>query len=59
VSVKTPLFDYPLAGGVYLRSSSNELPDLVPDLRGPASQPIRVEAAGRTDSIRGGIRKQL
>jgi hypothetical protein len=55
-SVTTRLFDYPLAGHIYLRSSSNELPDLVPDLRGPASQPIRVEAAGRTDSIRGGLR---
>ena len=56
VTVSTPLLDYPLSGNVYLRSSSNVLPDLVPDLRGPAHQPIKVEAAGRTDSIRGGIR---
>jgi hypothetical protein len=55
-SVQTPLLDYPLAGNLYLRSSDNELPDLVPDLRGPAHQPLRLEAAGRTDSIRGGIR---
>jgi hypothetical protein len=54
--VRTPLLDYPLAGKVYLRSSDNVLPDLVPDLRGPAWQPVRVESAGKTDSIRGGIR---
>jgi hypothetical protein len=52
----TPLLDQPLAGPVYLRSSSNELPDLVADLRGPAKQPIRIELVGRIDSIRGGIR---
>jgi hypothetical protein len=55
-TVITPLLDYPLTGPVYLRSSDNVLPDLVPDLRGPAFQPIRLEAAGRTDSINGGIR---
>ncbi|HEX5762186.1 MAG TPA: hypothetical protein VFY04_03585 [Solirubrobacterales bacterium] len=55
-TVTTPLLDYPLTGPVYLRSSDNELPDLVPDLRGPAWQPIRIESSGRTDSIRGGIR---
>jgi hypothetical protein len=54
--VSTSLLDYPLAGNLYLRSSDNELPDLVVDLRGPAYQPIRFEAAGRTDSIHGGIR---
>jgi hypothetical protein len=54
--VQTPLLSYPLAGNVYLRSSDNQLPDLVPDLRGPAYQPIKVEASGRTDSIHGGIR---
>ncbi|HWM63897.1 MAG TPA: hypothetical protein VNP96_07915 [Solirubrobacterales bacterium] len=56
---ETPLLDQPLAGPVYLRSSSNQLPDLVADLRGPAHQPIQVEAAFRTDSIRGGIRSTL
>lgn len=55
-TVTTPLLDYPLTGPVYLRSSNNPLPDLVPDLRGPADQPIKLEAAGRTDSIHGGIR---
>jgi hypothetical protein len=58
-SVTTPLLDYPLTGHLYLRSSDNLLPDIVPDLRGPAYQPIRFEAAGRTDSIKGGIRNTL
>jgi hypothetical protein len=55
-NVTTPILGYALQGNLILRSSSNELPDLVVDLRGPASQPIRFEAAGRTDSIHGGIR---
>lgn len=59
VSVTTPLLDQPLTGNVYLRSSDNLLPDLVPDLRGPADLPIRFEAAGRTDSIHGGIRNSF
>ena len=58
-TVTTPLFDFPLSGNVYLRSSDNKLPDLVPDLRGPAQMPIKVEAAGRTDSINGGIRNSF
>jgi hypothetical protein len=56
VTVTTPLLDYPLTGLVYLRSSDNPLPDLVTDLRGPPNQPIKLEAAGRTDSVKGGIR---
>ncbi len=52
----TPLLDFPVSGNVYLRSSDNTLPDLVADLRGPPSLPIRFEVVGRTDSIRGGIR---
>jgi hypothetical protein len=56
VTAQTPLLDQPLTGNVYLRSSSNELPDLVMDLRGPASQPLRLEADGRIDSVKGGIR---
>jgi hypothetical protein len=56
VTVQTPILDYPLTGPVYLRSSDNPLPDLVPDLKGPAFQPIRFESAGKTDSIHGGIR---
>ena len=52
----TPLLDEPLKGPVYLRSSSNPLPDLVAALRGPNGQPVEVELAGRTDSVHGGIR---
>ena len=48
----TPLLDAPLQGPVYLRSSSNQLPDLVADLNGQ----IDVVLAGRVDSIHGGIR---
>jgi hypothetical protein len=48
----SPLLDKPLAGPVYLRSSSNPLPDLVADLNGQ----IRVALVGRIDSVRGGIR---
>jgi hypothetical protein len=58
-TVDTPLLDYDLSGHVYLRSSDNLLPDVVPDLRGPAYQPIKLESAGRTDSIRGGIRTTI
>jgi hypothetical protein len=52
----TPLFDEPLRGPVYLRSSSHRLPDLVAALRGPASRPVEIELAGRIDSVKGGIR---
>jgi hypothetical protein len=52
----TPLLDEPLEGPVYLRSSSNELPDMVAALKGPPSRPIEVELVGRIDSINGGIR---
>jgi hypothetical protein len=48
----TPLLDAPLEGPVYLRSSSNKLPDLVADLNGQ----IHVVLAGRIDSVNGGIR---
>jgi hypothetical protein len=56
VTVTTPLLDYPLSGPVYLRSSDNTLPDLALSLHGPPNQPLRFEAAGRTDSVNGGIR---
>ncbi len=46
----TPLLDEALEGPVYLRSSSNTLPDLVADLRGPGSIPIQVVLVGRIDS---------
>jgi uncharacterized repeat protein (TIGR01451 family) len=53
----SPLVDYALEGPVILRSSpEHELPDLVAALHGPPSQPIAVDAVGRIDSIKGGIR---
>jgi hypothetical protein len=52
----SPLLDQPLGGAVYLRSSDNPLPDLVVKLRGPESQPIEVDLAGRTDSVKGALR---
>jgi hypothetical protein len=55
----TPLLDGKLSGPVYLRSSSNPLPDLVVALRGPDSQPIEVVLAGRVDSVNGGIRNSF
>ena len=49
----TPLFDDPLRGDVYLRSSSNRLPDLVADLR---SGQVRIVVEGRIGPGRhGGI----
>jgi hypothetical protein len=48
----TPLLEAPLQGPVYLRSSDNELPDLVADLGGQ----IEVVLDGRIDSVNGGIR---
>jgi hypothetical protein len=55
-SATSPLLDYTLQGNVYLRSSDNPLPDLVVKLRGPDSQPIEVDLAGRTDSVKGALR---
>jgi hypothetical protein len=51
----SPLLDKPLSGPVYLRSSSNKLPDLVVDLNGQ----IRVNLVGRIDSNKGGIRNSF
>jgi hypothetical protein len=48
----SPLLDQPLEGPVYLRSSDNELPDLVAALHGQ----IDVDLVGRIDSKNGGIR---
>jgi hypothetical protein len=56
VKAITPLLDEVLEGPVYLRSSSNELPDLVANLHGPAYRPVEAELVGRIDSINGGIR---
>jgi hypothetical protein len=46
----SPLLDQPLQGPVYLRSSSNNLPDLVVALRGQ----IDVNLSGRIDTSKGG-----
>jgi hypothetical protein len=48
----TSLLDQPLEGPVFLRSSSNPLPDLVVALHGQ----IDVDLVGRIDSVNGGIR---
>jgi hypothetical protein len=48
----TPLLDKPIEGPVYLRSSNNQLPDLVADLKGQ----INVVLDGRIDSVHRGIR---
>jgi len=48
----SPLLDLPLEGPVYLRSSSNPLPDLVGALRGQ----VDLDIVGRIDSVNGGIR---
>jgi hypothetical protein len=53
---ETPLLDGKLTGPVFLKSSTNTLPDLAIFLKGPDSQPIEVEFQGRIDSVRGGIR---
>ena len=51
---RTPLFDGPLTGSVYLRSSDNELPDLVTSLR---YEEVRIVLSGRIGpSEKGGIR---
>lgn len=56
VKAFSPQLDYPVQGPVYLRSSNNELPDLVLALHGPASQPIAVDLVGRVDSVKGRLR---
>jgi hypothetical protein len=55
-SAVTPLLDHPLEGPVYLRSSNHNLPDLVAALRGPASQPIEIDLAGRIDTVNQSLR---
>jgi hypothetical protein len=51
-TVWTPLFDRPLKGPVFLRSSEHPLPDLVLALHGL----VDIDAVGRIDSVGGGIR---
>jgi hypothetical protein len=53
---RTPIFDFPLEGPIYLRSSNHLLPDMVAELKGPASFPVEIDAVGRIDSVHGGIR---
>ena len=52
VRAKSPLLDEVVEGPIYLRSSSNTLPDLVFALKGK----VDVDVVGRIDSVRGGIR---
>jgi hypothetical protein len=52
----TPLLADPLRGPVYLRASTNPLPDLVVALRGDG---VRIDLVGRIDSVRGGIRARF
>jgi hypothetical protein len=49
----SPLLDEPLSGPVYLRSSDNELPDLVAALH---SSKVDINLVGRIDSLNGRIR---
>jgi hypothetical protein len=56
---RSPLFDFPLSGSVYLRSSSHPLPDLVVKLKGPAEMPIEIDLLGRTDSVNGALRNSF
>jgi hypothetical protein len=49
----TPLLEAPLEGPVYVRSSSNRVPDLVMSLHGRG---VSVEVICRIDSSRGGLR---
>jgi hypothetical protein len=52
----SPLLAQPLEGNVYLRSApEHPLPDLVADLHG-GGLGLRIEVAGRIDSIHGGLR---
>lgn len=59
VKAFSPLVDYPLEGPVYLRSSDNELPDLVMTVKGPPHQPVEAAAVARIDSIRGQLRATI
>lgn len=48
----TPILDDSVSGPVYLRASSNKLPDLVIDLKGQ----VDIEVAARVDSVKGRMR---
>lgn len=49
----TPLMETPLEGPVYVRSSSNPVPDLVASLSGGG---VSIDLVGRIDRSKGGIR---
>ena len=51
----SPLLDSPLTGLVYLRSSDNELPDMVLDLKGQ----VDIEVSGEVDSVDGRLRTKF
>jgi hypothetical protein len=51
-TAESPLLDGPLKGPVYLRSSDNELPDMVAALNGQ----VDIELDGRIDSVKGRLR---
>ena len=48
-TAESPILGYALQGPVYLRSSSNELPDIALDLRGQ----VDIEVVGRIDAPKG------
>ena len=50
--ITTPILDQPLAGSVYLRSSSHRLPDIALKMKGQ----VDIEATARIDSVNGGLR---
>jgi hypothetical protein len=58
-SAISPLLDYPIEGNVYLRSSNHKLPDLLVALKGPDRQPIEIDLAGKTDSVKGALRNSF
>lgn len=59
VKAYSPLVDYAFEGPIYLRSSSHKLPDAVAALRGPAHQPIAIDAVARIDSVKGRLRSRV
>lgn len=48
----SPLLDQPLRGLVYLRSSDNQLPDMVLDLKGQ----VDIEVSAKVDAVEGRLR---
>ncbi|HET9677111.1 MAG TPA: hypothetical protein VFP21_06370, partial [Solirubrobacterales bacterium] len=51
----SPLLAQPLEGDVYLRSSENQLPDLVASMHGGGAG-ITIDLVGRIDTFKGGLR---